>query len=332
MTDTTPSRFLQGQTAGTAERTDMRTLALDIFGGEVITAFHKALITADKVQTRTLSGGMRSARFPKIWKATAEYHVAGRELVGNEIETGEITITPDELLVAHTAIYDLDDMLSHFDVRSQFASELGRSLAEVYDKNNFRQIVLAARTAADGPFPGGQVVTDATLVNSSIVSTTGASWIAGIRAANKLLFEDDVPESAPRYMAVNWDVFDAIKYAKDSGGQYLVIDRDIIGNQSRGVAGRDETLTIDGVTIYKTRNMPTANESADTSVYSKYRANYSTTTGVLWTPMAVANVKMRDITLENERDVRRQENFMVASMLSGHGTLRPECAVEFKTS
>ncbi len=48
--------------------------------------------------------------------------------------------------------------------------------------------------------------------------------------------------------------------------------------------------------------------------------------------MAVANVKMRDITLEQERTVRRQENFMVASMLAGHGTLRPECAVEFKTS
>jgi hypothetical protein len=101
---------------------------------------------------------------------------------------------------------------------------------------------------------------------------------------------------------------------------------------NRGIGGRDETLTIDGVTIYKTRNMPTTDESADTSVYSKYRANYSTTTGVLWTPMAVANVKMRDITLEHERDVRRQENFMVASMLAGHGTLRPECAVEFKTA
>jgi hypothetical protein len=101
-------------------------------------------------------------------------------------------------------------------------------------------------------------------------------------------------------MAVNWDVFDAIKYAKDSGGQYLVIDRQLNTPDNRGIGGRDETLiVIDGVTIYKTRNMPTADESADTSVYSKYRANYSTTTGVMWTPMAVANVKMRDITLEH---------------------------------
>lgn len=329
MADSTPSRFLQGQAAGTS-LSELRTLALDIFGGEVLTAFDMALVTTDKVQSRTLSGGMKSARFPKVWKATAEYHTAGKELLGNEIETGEIAITPDELAVAHTAIYDLDDMLSHFDVRSQFSSELGRALARLVDKNNFRRIALAARVAADGPFPGGNVITDATLVNTGVID--GNDWIAAIRAANKALFNKDVPETQPRYMVVNWDVFDAIKYAKDANGHYVVLDRNIIGSQTTGLAGRDETLTIDGVTIIRSRNLPSTNETADTTVYSKYRANYSTTTGLLWTPMAIANVKMRNVTLENERDIRRQENFMVASLLEGGGALRPECAVEFKTS
>lgn len=329
MADSTPSRFLQGQASGSTLN-DMRTLALDIFGGEVLTAFDLALIFADKVQSRTLGGGARSARFPKIWKATAEYHTAGKELLGNEIETGEITITPDEILVAHTAIYDLDEMLAHFEVRSQFAQELGRALARIYDKNVARSIVLAARKAADGPFPGGTVITDAALVNTGAID--GADWIDAIKAANRALFNKDVPDTEPRYMAVNWDVFDAIKYAKDSNGHYLVLNRDIIGSQSQGIAGRDETLTIDGVTIYKTRNLPTVDESAVTSVYSKYRANYATTTGVLWTPMAVASVKMKQVTLENTRDVRRLENFMAASSLSGNGTLRGECAVEFKTA
>lgn len=322
-----PAVFGKGQTAGST-LSEQRELFLDIFGGEVITAFDLATITADKVQTRTLSGGMRSARFPKIWKATAEYHSRGTELLGNEIETGEITITPDEILVAHVAIYDLDDMLSHFEVRSQFSSELGRALARVYDKNNFRQMILAARTAADGPFPGGHRIDDTDLAATAGVYN-GEAWIEAIRAANKNLHEKDVPESLQRYMAVSWDVFEAIKYAKDANGNFLVLNRDIIGSQSSGIAGRDETLTIDGVTIYKTRNMPTTDESADTSVYSKYRANYSDVKGVMWTPMTVANVKMKDISLEQTRDVRRLEDFMVASMLAGHGTLRAETAVEF---
>lgn len=322
-----PVVFGRGQTAGST-LDEQRTLFLDIFGGEVITAFDLATITMDKVQTRTLSGGMRSARFPKVWKATAEYHQRGKELLGNDIETGEITITPDEILVAHTAIYDLDEMLSHFEIRSQFASELGRALAKVYDKNNFRQMILSARMAADGPFPGGYRIDDAGLAATAGVFD-GNAWIDAIRAANKKLHENDVPEELPRYMAVAWDVFDAIKYAKDANGNYLLLNRDFIGAQGAGFAGRDETLTVDGVTIYKTRNMPTTNETADTSVYSKYRANYADVKGVLWTPMTVANVKMKEISIEQTRDVRRQEDFMVASMLAGHGTLRPETAVEF---
>lgn len=327
----TPSRFLQGQAAGT-DLTSMRTLALDIFGGEVITAFHKALIFAGKIQNRTLGGGggARSARFPKIWKATAAYHTAGQELLGNEIETGEISITPDEILVSHVSIYDLDDMLSHFDVRGQFATEMGIALADVYDGNVARQLIKAARTASDGPFPGGNVVTDSSLVNTGTID--GKDWIDGIRAANKLLYNADVPNSQPRYMAVDWDVFEAIKYAKDENGRYILLNTEIRGNQSAGFADQDETLRIDGVTVYKTKNLPSTDESADSTVYSKYRADYSTTTGVLWTPMAAATVKMKDISIEKTRDVRRLEDFMVASALAGNGTLRPECSVEFKTA
>ena len=53
----TPSRFLAGNSA------DPRNLALDIFGGEVLTAFDLETITLTTTQTRTLGGGMRSARF-----------------------------------------------------------------------------------------------------------------------------------------------------------------------------------------------------------------------------------------------------------------------------
>jgi len=323
--DGNPTRFLQGQTS------DNRSLLLDTFGGEVLTAFHESLLMADKVQKRTLPKGSRSTRFPKVWKATAEYHVAGKEMLGNEIETGEISITIDEILVAHTAIYDLDDILTHFDVRAPFSKELGLALAKVYDKNVARQIVLAARHAADGPFPGGSVITDAALVNTGTIN--GVDWIDGIRAANKALFEKDVPDEQPRYLAVNWDVFEAIKWAKDASGNYLVLDRNFgVTNTAGGIQGRTEQIQIDNVTIFKTRNLPTTNESADATVYSKYRANYATTTGVLWTPMAVASATLMDVSLETERDVRRLEDFMVAKALAGHGTLRPECAVEFKTA
>jgi hypothetical protein len=323
MTDSTPVRFLT-DTGGVD-----RNLALKVFSGEVLAAFDLNVLTLDKHETRTLRGA-KSAQFPKTWKASSEYHTPGLQLLGDEIDTTEVTITMDDILVSHFGISDLDQMLSHFEVRSKFADAAGYELAKVFDKNVFRSIILAARAAADVSFPAGNNVTDASLVNTGAID--GAAWIEAIRDANEALFGKDVPDSEARYMAVNIAVFNAIKYAKDANGQYLLINRDFGNLGAGGVAGRGRVLDVDGVQVYPTRNLPTTNETADTSVYSKYRANYSTTTGVLWTPMAVGTVKAMDIGFETMRDTRRLEDFTVAKMLCGHGTLRPECAVEFKTS
>jgi hypothetical protein len=52
----------------------------------------------------------------------------------------------------------------------------------------------------------------------------------------------------------------------------------------------------------------------------------------MWCPQAVATVKLLDISLETERDVRRLEDFMVSKMFVGHGTMRPEMAIELKSA
>jgi hypothetical protein len=324
--DSNPARFGYGQSVS-----DDRSLFLKIFGGEVLTAFTEKVWTLDKHKTQNISNG-KSAQFPKTWKASSEYHTAGREMLGNDIDTTEVVVTVDGLLVSHTAIYDLDQKMAHFDVTSEFSAELGRELARAYDKNVMRSIILAARTAADGPFPAGNTVTDASLAASGTID--GKAWVDAIRQANIDMFNKDVPEDMPRYMAVNANVFDAIKYARDANGQYLVLHREInpTGSNAQAVAGRAQTMEIDGVTIGRLRTIPNTDESATATVYPKYRGNFSTTTGILWTPMAVGTVKLMDVAMETERDVRRQEDFMVAKMAVGSGTLRPECAVEFKTA
>jgi hypothetical protein len=320
-----PTRFLGGQVG-----TTNRELALDIFGGEVLTAFDLAVQFPDKVFSRTISGGLRSARFPKVWKATAEYHTPGTEMLGNDIETSEITITVDDILVSHVAISDLDEILSHFDVRGQFTTELGRALARIFDKNTARALIKAARTAADGPFPGGNSIVDAACTNTGTID--GVAWINRIRKANLTFFDNDIPEEQARYLAVNAAVFDAIKWAKDANGNYLILNRDFGHGGAGGLAKRAETMELDGVTIIKSRNLPKTDETADTSVYSKYRGNYATTTGIMWTPMAVGTLKLMDVSLETTRDTRRLEDFIVAKMLAGSGALRPECAYEIKTA
>lgn len=326
-TASSPVRFGKGQSSPV----DNRSLYLDIFGGEIITAFDNATVTLDKHTIKSLSGGAKSYRFPKTWKAEAEYHTPGTELLGNDFTTGELTINVDDILVSHYAIADLDRILSHFDMRSIISKEMGTALAKVFDQNVFRQLILAARDAGSSPFPGGESIVDASLAATAGVYD-GIDWIDAIRDANIRLFNKDVPEDMPRYLAVTTEVFDAIKYAKDANGQYLVLNRDFQADTAGGISSRAETIKIDGVTIVKSRNIPATDESAATGVYSKYRADFSNTVGVMWCPQAVATVKLMDISMETERDVRRLEDFMVAKMFVGHGTMRPEMAIEFKTA
>jgi hypothetical protein len=316
--------------SGQSSPADTRSLWMDVFGGEVLTAFDNATVTLDKHTVKSLNGGAKSYRFPKTWKASAEYHTPGAELLGNDFQTGEISINVDDILVSHYGIADLDRILSHFDMRSIISKEMGGALAKVFDKNVFRQLVLAARDTGSAPFPGGESIVNALCKNSGVIS--GIAWLDAIRDANMRLFNKDVPEDMPRYLAVNAETFDAIKYAKDSNGQYLILNRDFQADNAGGIQKRSETITVDGVTIVKSRNIPSTNETTATTVYSKYRANYSTTTGVMWCPQAVATVKLMDISMETERDVRRLEDFMVSKMFVGHGTMRPEMAIEFKTA
>lgn len=322
-----PTRSGSGQSSSPV---DSRSLWMDVFGGEVLTAFDNATVTLDKHTVKSLNGGAKSYRFPKTWKASAEYHTPGAELLGNDFQTGEISINVDDILVSHYGIADLDRILSHFDMRSIISKEMGGALAKVFDKNVFRQLVLAARDTGSAPFPGGESIVNALCKNSGVIS--GIAWLDAIRDANMKLFNKDVPEDMPRYLAVNAETFDAIKYAKDSNGQYLILNRDFQADNAGGIQKRSETITVDGVTIVKSRNIPSTNETTATTVYSKYRANYATTTGVMWCPQAVATVKLMDISMETERDVRRLEDFMVSKMFVGHGTMRPEMAIEFKTA
>lgn len=319
-----PARF-GTDIAGTSDR----ELFLKMFGGEVMAAFTENVIMRDKVTLKTITQG-KSFQFPKTWKATSEFHTAGAEMLGNDIDTDEVVITIDGLVVAHTAIYDLDAKISHFDVTGEFSAELGRELARHFDKDVMRQIILAARSSGTAGWTGtgGKVVEDSALAISS-GAYSGVDYIDAIREAVVAMEEKNVPESYEKYMVVRPAVFDAIRYAKDASNQYLVLNRDF--SAQAGIQGRVPMLDIEGVKIMKSNLLPNTDERAASSVYSKYRAAYDTTTGIIFAKPAVATLVLQDIAMETERDVRRQEDFMVAKMAVGHGTLRPECAVELRS-
>jgi hypothetical protein len=84
----------------------------------------------------------------------------------------------------------------------------------------------------------------------------------------------------------------------------------------------------------KTNNLPSTNVTSGVLDGSDgtLGGNYSTTVGAVWHKSCVGTVKLMDLAVEMEYDVRRQGTLLVAKYAMGHGILRPDAAFEIKTS
>ena len=80
---------------------DSRELYLKLFSGEMFKGFQRNTIARDLVQKRTLTSG-KSMQFIYTGRTTAEYHVPGQSILGNDQKAppvAEKTITIDDLLI-----------------------------------------------------------------------------------------------------------------------------------------------------------------------------------------------------------------------------------------
>ena len=320
MANATASRLgaINGAVANYAEQNAM---FLKVFGGEVMTAFEENNVMKDLHVSRTISSG-KSAQFPVTGKANAAYHVVGTPLLGTQnIKHAERVINIDDVLIADTFIADIDDAKNHYDIRSEYSRLLGMALAKKFDEQTMRVVGLAARastTVTGGS--GGSAITSA---NSG---TSGADMAAAIFDAAQALDEKDVPQDG--------------RYALVKPAQYYnlvqttnVINRDWGG---AGVYAEGEVLKVAGIHIVKSNNVPSTNvASATAGTNNTYHGNFSTTTGLVFQREAIGTVKLMDLTVEQtsgDYNIMYQGTLMAAKYLLGHGILRPECAVEIKSS
>jgi hypothetical protein len=309
MANATVNRIGQINGAG-----DTDAMFLKVFGGEVMTAFEESNVMQDKHMVRSIPNG-KSAQFPATWKVSASYHTPGAEIVGQTSNVAERIITIDDLLISDVFLANIDEAMSHYDVRSVYTQEAGRALAREWDKNVLQLGVLAARASATVTGASGGTV----LTNASY-GTDGATLAGGMFSAAQKLDEKDVPES-DRYMYIKPAQYYLMAQTTN------VLNRDWGGS---GVYAEGSVLKVAGISIVKTNNLPTTDLSADTP--AKYAGNFSTTVGLVMNKMAVGTVKLLDLAVESAYDVRRQGTLVVAKYALGSGVLRPECSVELKSA
>ena len=102
---------------------DKRALYLKLFSGEMFKGFQHNAIARDLVMKRTLKNG-KSLQFIYTGRTTAEYHTPGNAILGNSDgapPVAEKTVTVDDLLISSAFVYDLDETLSHYDLRSEIS-------------------------------------------------------------------------------------------------------------------------------------------------------------------------------------------------------------------
>jgi hypothetical protein len=319
MANATVSRLGQADAAG-----DAYALFLKVFSGEILTAFEEASIMfhgngegGATHLVRTITEG-KSASFPATWKAAAEYHTPGAEIVGAAVKHNERVISIDSLLIAHAFLANIDEAMNHYDVRSIYTAELGRALAYKGDKQLLQLAVLAARTAAT--ISGGN---GGTQLTNAGYDTTADALAQGIYDAGQTLDEKDVPE------------MDRICILRPKHYNLLVqsskaLHRDWNAGFDNGNYADGRVFKIDNIVIKKSNHFPNSNIVADSGVNNTYHGDFSNSIGVVFHKTTVGTVKLMDLALESEYDIRRQGTLFVAKYAMGHGILRPECSVELK--
>jgi len=319
MTNVTPSRLgaANGAVANFAQK---NALFLKVFAGEVLTAFDETNVMKDLHVSRTISSG-KSAQFPVTGKANAAYHTVGTPLLGTQnIKHNEIVVNIDDVLIADTFIANIDEAKNHYDVRAEYSRLLGMALAKQFDVRCLQLGVLAARGSAT--VTGGN---GGTAITDSDAATNGASLAASIFAAAQAMDEKDVPEN------------DRVAIVKPAQYYNLVQTTDVINRDfgGAGVYADGTVLRVAGIQIVKSNNVPTTNVSAVTGENNTYHGNFSTTVALVMQKSAIGTVKLMDLAVERtsgDFEIMYQGTLMAAKYAMGHGILRPECAVEIKSS
>lgn len=317
MANASVSQIGKVNNAGTAD-----ALFLKQFSGEVLTSFEQATVTADKHMVRTIANG-KSAQFPVMGRSSASYHTPGNEITGTALNHAEKVITINDLLISNHFIANIDEAKNHYDVRSVYSSEMGRALAFQMDKHVLQTMLQAAAASAnvgDSGYAAGTIITDADS------NTNANSLIGSIFDAAEALDDAYVP-SEGRFCFLKPEQYYLLANASNA------VNVDFSG---RGSIADGSVPQVAGINLIKTPHLPTGNVTGtgvDAGGAGGAQAvDASNTTAIIAHTSSVGTVKLMDLAVESEYDIRRQGTLMVAKYAMGHGVLRPEAAVQIQTA
>lgn len=306
-----PSNITHDSASGSPAQRDLN---LTLFSGEVLSTFLTKTIMRDLIRSRTISGST-SYQFPAIGGVSAEYHQPGQRIKGQAVDHGATTITVDDLLVSSVFVANYEEMISHFEVRSEYTRQMGDALAQAYDRKAFALALKALEDGATGPISEMGAGSNVQIGNSP----TNKEFIDAVFAIQQSLDENNIPEE-DRVLITN----PARYYGLIQGGEILNRDYgNVNGSQSEG-----EVLKVAGLPIRVSNNLSINNTNSVKragSVLTDYDVDATLYDGLVIQKQALAAVHLQDIASESEYQMDRQGTLMLSKMANGMGVPRPEC-------
>lgn len=325
------SQTAKGYDPGAGTAGEKYATYLKLFSGELFKAYETSCIAKGTVQNRTLKNG-KSLQFMFTGRMTADYHVPGTPILGDgNPPLAEKTIVMDDLLISSAFVYDLDETLAHYSLRSEISKKIGYALAEAYDKKVFRTIALAAReahpvTAAPGPEPGGSVIK-----LGAGNEYNAQALVDSFFEAASILDEKNVPRNG-RTAVLSPRQYYALISQVDSN----ILNRDY-GNTQGNLNSGSGLYQIAGIDIKRSNNLPFMAGTVDavSGENNFYGGDFAAHCGLIYMRDAAAVVTGIGPSVQTTgSDVRTmyQGDIIVGRLAMGVGTLNPAAAIELQAA
>lgn len=315
-------------------------LFLQVFSGEVLSAFEEANVMRDLHTVRTISEG-KSASFPVTGVAGAAYLTAGEDIYNgtdhlSKIKHSEKVITIDDLLVSSTFIADIDSLRNHFDLRSIYSNELGKALAKRFDLAVMKTLVAGAGAGTATDQPAGISITGF----GSFSAANGEKVVDAIVDIAQKLDENDIPDDGDRFAVLPPELY-YLLISDASGNIALNKDYGGVGSIAQG-----NVPMVAGIKIFKSnhvKDIAVADASqiqdddnaknnpfddAGASATNGYNADLSTLRFIGGHKSCVGTVKLLDLATDMDYSVQRQGTLLVAKYAMGHNFLRQGACVK----
>ena len=304
---------------------DKRGLYLKLFSGEMFKGFQRNTIARDLIMKRTLTNG-KSMQFIFTGRTQAEYHTPGNSILGNgdgAPPVAEKTITCDDLLISSAFVYELDETLSHYDLRGEISRKIGYALAEKYDRLIFRAIAKGARLASpitkSGYLePGGTQIrlNKVTGTNNATAAYDPVALINGFYDAAAALDEKGVSGEGRVAVLNPRQYYELIQGVETNG----LINRNERGDALQSGNG---IIEIAGITIYKSMNIPFFGNYG-----TKYGTASATNPGVA-SPGNVGSFIGDDTTANGVEDARSNQTG-IHNNYGNHSDFENSCGLIFQ--